>query len=89
MTAASEILYATLGKRIAALRKQNRLSQSELAGLLPQKRTQAWISNIESGQRNISAFDLFEIASALDHSVEYLFATTPVRRSEVAGKHIE
>jgi transcriptional regulator with XRE-family HTH domain len=83
MTAASEILYATLGKRIAALRKQNRLSQSELAGLLPQKRTQAWISNIESGQRNISAFDLFEIASALDHSVEYLYATTPVRHGAV------
>lgn len=58
--------------RIAALRKRRKFSQAELAKLLPKKRTQAWISTVESGQRNISALDMFEIATALGYPVEDL-----------------
>ena len=79
MTATSDALYANIGSRIAALRKRRKFSQSELAKLLPKKRTQAWMSTVESGQRNISAFDMFEIAAALGYSIENLYTSVPIQ----------
>lgn len=79
MTASSDALYANIGSQIAALRKRRRFSQAELAKLLPKKRTQAWISTVESGQRNISAFDMFEIATALGYSIEDLYSSAPIQ----------
>jgi transcriptional regulator with XRE-family HTH domain len=78
MTATSNSLYINIGLRIAALRKRRKFSQAELAKLLPKKRTQAWISTVESGQRNISALDMFEIATALGYPVEDLYATAQI-----------
>lgn len=78
MTATSNALYTNIGLRIAALRKRRKFSQAELAKLLPKKRTQAWISTVESGNRNISAFDMFEIAAALGHPVEDLYTTAQI-----------
>lgn len=74
MSVESEILYATVGRRIAELRKQKGLSQVELAASLSRRRTQAWISTVESGRRNVNAYDLVEFAAALDTSIGELFS---------------
>jgi transcriptional regulator with XRE-family HTH domain len=81
MTVTSVNLYANIGSQIATLRKRRKFSQADLAKLLPKKRTQAWISTVESGQRNISALDMFEIAAALGHSIEDLYASAPVQHT--------
>lgn len=75
MSTETEILYSVIGRRIAELRKQNKLTQADLASRLSRRRTQAWISNVESGRRNVNANDLFEIAGILDTTVGELFDT--------------
>ncbi|MCJ0743628.1 helix-turn-helix domain-containing protein [Pedobacter montanisoli] len=59
-----------LGKKIAHTRKKNGLTQPELGALLG-KDFQS-ISRIENGKVNISAHFLYEIAKALNVSVETL-----------------
>lgn len=63
------------GRRIAELRKQKGLTQANLAARLSRRRSQAWISNVESGRRNVAASDLFEIAAILESTIGDLFHT--------------
>jgi transcriptional regulator with XRE-family HTH domain len=75
MTTEAEILHGLIGRRIAELRKVKGLSQSELASRLSQRRTQAWVSTVESGRRNVNINDLFEIAAIFDSSIGELTDT--------------
>ena len=77
MSAETGDLYSILGRRIAEIRKERNLSQRDLASSLTQKRTQAWVSNVESGRRNINAFDLYEIAAVFEIPVSDLFESVP------------
>ena len=63
-----------IGSRLGELRKRKGLSQTQVASKLNPKKTQAWISNVESGSRNINVHDLFEIARILETSIEELFS---------------
>ena len=69
----NESLNFGIGRRIAELRKQKGLSQSELASRLSRRRTQAWVSNAESGRRNVHNRDLFEIAAILETTLSGFF----------------
>jgi len=69
MTTENTILHTLLGRRIAELRKGTGLSQSELASRLSRKRTQAWVSTVETGRRIVNVDDLFEIAAIFGVSV--------------------
>ena len=74
MASRDELLNSTIGRRVADLRKRKGLSQSELALRLARKRTQAWMSNVESGSRSMSSEDLVNVASALETTVGELFS---------------
>lgn len=69
MSTETEMFNSVVGKRIADLRKQQGLTQAELASRLSRRRTQAWMSNLESGLHNVNASDLFEIAAILESTV--------------------
>jgi|APSaa5957512535_1039671.scaffolds.fasta_scaffold40049_2 transcriptional regulator with XRE-family HTH domain len=73
MSTRGEILHSVVGRRVAKLRKQKGLSQSELASRLARKRTQAWMSTVESGSRNMNTEDLVDVATILEVSVGELF----------------
>ena len=73
MTARDEILNSTIGRRVADLRKRKGLSQSELAFGLARRRTQAWMSNVESGSRSMTSEDLVNVAATLGTTVGELF----------------
>jgi len=74
MAARDEILNSTIGRRVADLRKRKGLSQSELAFGLARRRTQAWMSNVESGSRSMSSEDLVNVAATLGTTVGELFS---------------
>ena len=78
MTKNGENTYPIFGRRLAELRKRKGLTQSEMASLLTPKKTQAWISNVESGIRNINLKDLVKIAAVVGVSVGDLFNDLPV-----------
>ena len=65
--------YETIGKRIRLLRKQQHLSQMELAEMVHISRTH--MSNIEApnSKTSISLNKLFDIAEALEVPVKDLF----------------
>jgi|APSaa5957512493_1039668.scaffolds.fasta_scaffold30505_2 transcriptional regulator with XRE-family HTH domain len=69
MTNENTILHTLLGRRIAELRKGMGLSQSDLASRLSRKRTQAWVSTVETGRRIVNVDDLFEIATIFGVSI--------------------
>ena len=73
MATRDELLNSTIGRRVADLRKRKGISQSELAFRLARKRTQAWMSNVESGSRSMSAEDLVNVATSLETTVGELF----------------
>ncbi len=75
MTTETEILYSLIGRRIAELRKHKGLTQAGLASRLSRKRSQVWMSTVESGHRSVNANDLFEIASILEATVGDLYST--------------
>jgi transcriptional regulator with XRE-family HTH domain len=90
-------IYSNIGRRIAERRKQQGLSQNVLASRLSRRRTQAWLSTVESGQRQINAGDLYEISALLETSVGKLFSdqdgssSSPIQSlndllSEVSGR---
>ena len=83
MASRDEILNSTVGRRVADLRKRKGLSQSELASRLPRKRTQAWMSNVESGSRSMNSEDLVNVAITLETTVGELFSN--VANSPVGG----
>ena len=74
MATRDELLNSTVGRRVADLRKRKGLSQSELAFRLARRRTQAWMSNVESGFRSMSSEDLVNVASTLETTVGELFS---------------
>ena len=74
MATRDELLNSTIGRRVADLRKRKGISQSELAFRLARKRTQAWMSNVESGSRSMSAEDLVNVAATLETTVGDLFS---------------
>ena len=74
MATRDEFLNSTVGNRVAELRKRKGLSQSELASQLARKRTQAWMSNVESGSRNMNSADLVNVAATLETTVGELFS---------------
>jgi len=73
MSTRVEFLNSTVGRRVAELRKRKGLSQSELASRLARKRTQAWMSNVESGSRSMNSEDLVNVAATLETTVGELF----------------
>jgi transcriptional regulator with XRE-family HTH domain len=64
----------SVGPRIAELRKRKGLSQSELASRLSRRRTQSWVSNVESGRHSVNHGDLFEITAILETTLSGFFA---------------
>ena len=74
MAARDKILDSIIGRRVADLRKRKGLSQSELAFSLDRRRTQAWMSNVESGARSMSSEDLVNVAATLGTTVGDLFS---------------
>ena len=66
-------IHSIVGAEIAALRKQLKITQAELAFGLPQKRTQAWMSGVESGRRKLNISDLHDIAKIFGVPVQKLF----------------
>ena len=64
----STINYSRLGKRISELRKQRKLSQSQLAELA--NVTDSYISHIETGRKKASLESLVKIAAALDVTLD-------------------
>ena len=74
MASRDEILNSTVGRRVADLRKRKGLSQSELASRLARKRTQAWMSNVESGSKSMNSEDLVNVAITLETTVGELFS---------------
>ena len=60
-----------VGKRIRELRKQQLISQEDLAEKADLDRT--YITSVECGKRNISIENLYRIANALDVTMEELF----------------
>lgn len=60
--------YARLGIRISELRRQRRLSQSQLAELADV--TDSYISHIETGRKKASLESLVKIAAALDVTLD-------------------
>jgi len=63
----------TVGKKMAAIRREQRLSQKELAKRIGI--SQQVISRIESGGENISLSTLTKVANALKRKVEINFVT--------------
>jgi len=74
MLTQNESLNLSVGQRISELRKKKGLSQSELASRLSHRRTQAWVSNVESGRRQVAHGDLFEIASILETTLSGFYS---------------
>jgi transcriptional regulator with XRE-family HTH domain len=64
----------SVGPRIAELRKRKGLSQSDLASRLSRRRTQAWVSNVESGRHSVKHGDLFEITAILETTLSGFFS---------------
>ena len=83
MTVETEILHSLIGRRIAELRKGKGLSQSDLASRLSRRRTQAWVSTVEAGRRNVNISDLFEFAAIFDTTISEL-ADMPFRSSSAS-----
>lgn len=65
-----ERVYAELGKRISAKRKERDLSQIELAQHVALTRTS--ISNIENGRQHLPIHQLYRFAEVLECSVHEL-----------------
>lgn len=71
MAAKKEILQLKLGERIADLRKSRGLNQTEL-GFRCNKDRQS-INRLENGKINPSFFYLYQVANALEVSLEEMF----------------
>ena len=64
-----------IGLNVVRLRRERGISQEELS--FRSKRTRAYLSGLESGQRNPTAVTLDKIATALGVSITELFQTAP------------
>ena len=72
METSTNNIYTIVGAKIAAMRKERKISQAELAFSLRQKRTQAWMSGVESGRRKLNVSDLHDIATLFGVPVQKL-----------------
>lgn len=59
------------GNRIRAIRKEKKLSQEELAALANIDRS--YMGHIERGEKNVTLTKIYQIADALEISVEKIF----------------
>lgn len=64
-----------IGLNVVRLRRERGISQEELS--FRSKRTRAYLSGLERGQRNPTAVTLDKIAAALGVSIIELFQTSP------------
>ncbi len=67
----SETVLNTFGIHLRSIRKENNLSQEQLAHLADLDRT--YISGIERGVRNIGLINIFKLAEALNIPAYKLF----------------
>ena len=65
-------VYKDIGNRINYYRKRRGYNHGEFSKLIPGKRTQSWISSLESGRKRISVDELGNIAEALGVSINSL-----------------
>ena len=65
-------VYKDIGNRINYYRKRRGYTQGEFSKLIPGKRTQSWISSLESGKKRISVDELGYIAEVLGVSINSL-----------------
>jgi transcriptional regulator with XRE-family HTH domain len=65
-------VYKDIGNRINYYRKRKGYNQGEFSKLIPGKRTQSWISSLESGRKRISVDELGYIAESLGVSINAL-----------------
>ena len=79
--AAIEDFYRRLGARVAHLRKQKKISQEALGGLLRPPLTRAAISNLETGKQRILALTLVQLAVCLEVSIDDLIGTATMSKS--------
>lgn len=68
LTLLKDILYPLVGQRIQDIRKENNVSQQELADFLNLSRTS--ISNIENGRHPIFLHHIYTIAEKFDIPIE-------------------
>ena len=64
-------LYKVIGDRLRRIREQKRFSQQEMAGLLGSTTWASW-EKYESGRKEITIHELFNIAFALNVELEDL-----------------
>ncbi|MBF0503078.1 MAG: helix-turn-helix transcriptional regulator [Candidatus Riflebacteria bacterium] len=64
-------ILVRFGRRVASLRKSQRLTQEILASLSGLDRS--YVSGIERGQRNVSLKNIQALAQALDTTLDKLF----------------
>jgi transcriptional regulator with XRE-family HTH domain len=67
-------LYKLIGSNIKNLRKQNKLGQEDLAGLISLSRSS--LSNIEIGKHQPSIFTIYEISNALNCNLGDILPST-------------
>ncbi len=63
---------ATTGGRVRTLRIERDLSQAELAAAFPGKRTQAWVSSVETGRQQLANEYAAPLAAILGVTEAYL-----------------
>ena len=68
-------IASIIGKRIKQARNSKKISQTEVAAHLGYE-SQSYISEIESGKKQISANDLGRLAKLFEVTIEYLYGKT-------------
>jgi transcriptional regulator with XRE-family HTH domain len=83
MTQDDKLFFKQLGARIAELRKQHGLTQTQLAETL--ELTQQMVASYEVGRRRVPVSLLPAIADALSVSLEELIGRSPARSAAKRG----
>jgi transcriptional regulator with XRE-family HTH domain len=87
MTEDDKTFYQQLGRRVAKLRKEQHITQVQLADTL--EISQQLIAAYESGQRRIPAFVLLRLSQLFNISIEELYGTKskPAKRGPASTLH--
>jgi len=75
-----EDIKCLIGLRIKQLRKENSISQEQLALLSGLDRT--YVNSVENGKRNISIVNIQRLALALNCDLEYFFNSEYFRKGD-------
>lgn len=67
------LINGSFGQKLSRVRKNRRLSQTELGSRIGVSRTT--IANLENGNQNVQLYQVFVLARALDAPVEMLLPT--------------